>query len=85
MFRVRAAIGAHGGDMAKTFSSNARYAAKGVAAKFAAAKGAAAKTKRAAAPAKVKAERKAAQRAPRAEVASKPVAKDPSPGSVLSS
>jgi hypothetical protein len=52
--------------MTKTFStrSNARYAAKG----------AAAKTKHAAGPAKVKAERKAAQRAPAAEVAAKPVA-----------
>jgi hypothetical protein len=72
--------------MTKTFSnrSNARYAAKGVAAKLAAAKGAAAKTKRAAAPAKVKSERKAAQRAPVAEVAAKPVAKGPSPGDVPS-
>ena len=42
-------------DMAKGFSSNARYAAKGVAAKLAASKGAAAKTKRAVASAKVKA------------------------------
>ena len=70
--------------MAKTFSSNARYAAKGAAAKFAAAKGAAAKTKHVAAPAKVKAARKAAQRAPVAEVAAKPVGKDPGPGGVLS-
>jgi hypothetical protein len=60
--------------MAKGFSSNARYAAKGVAAKLAANKGAAAKTKRAVASAKVKAERKAAQRAPVAEVAAKPIA-----------
>ena len=60
--------------MAKTFSSNARYAAKG----------AAAKTKRTASPAKVKAGRKAAQRAPVAEVAAKPVVKDPGPEGVLS-
>ena len=72
--------------MAKTLSrrSNARYAAKGAAAKIATARNAAAKTKRAAGPAKVKAERKAAQRAPRAEVADKPVAKGPSSGGVLS-
>jgi hypothetical protein len=65
--------------MAKTFSSNARYAAKGAAAKFAAAK-----TKSAVAPANVKAGRKAAQRAPVAEVAAKPVATGPNVGSVPS-
>jgi hypothetical protein len=70
--------------MAKTFSSNARYAAKGAAAKFTAAKGAAAKTKNAVAPANVKAGHKAAQRAPVTEVAAKPVAKGPNMGSVPS-
>jgi hypothetical protein len=80
MYRVRAAIGAQGGwDGQDIFGPPLRR--QGIAT----AKHAAAKTKRTVAPAKVKAERKAAQRAPRAEVADKPVAKDPSPGGVLSS
>ena len=85
MYRVGAAIGARTeDDMARTFSPNARYAAKTAAAKFAATKGAAAKTKSAVAPANVKAGRKAAQRAPTAEVAAKPVAKGPNVGNVPS-
>jgi hypothetical protein len=70
--------------MAKAFSSNARYAAKTAAAKFAAAKGAAAKTKSAVAPANVKAGCEAAQRAPAAEVAARPVNKGPNTGGVPS-